>query len=217
MTERQVNAPSSLVTGIGVLDRVIAILDAVERAPMGSSELARHLGLSVPTAHRLAGAMVRHGLLRRDTEGRHHTGERFAVSALAGAAEPMLDELREETGETAQVWVRRGTDRLCLITIDSRQELRATLPAGTRLPLADGGSAAQVLLGGVTGGWCESVSRRTPGLCSVSAPVVLHGEAVAAVCVAAPVARAGDGGPGALYGHLVAAAAARVARAIATH
>lgn len=148
MTERQGDAAASLVTGVGVLDRVIAILDTVERTPMGASELARHLGLSMPTTHRLAGAMVRHGLLRRDTEGRLHPGERFAVSALSGAAEPVLEELRGETGETAQVWVRRGEDRLCLLTLDSRAELRATLPAGTRLPLADGGSAADALDGG---------------------------------------------------------------------
>ncbi|MFZ3561067.1 MULTISPECIES: IclR family transcriptional regulator [unclassified Streptomyces] len=216
MTERQVDAAASLVTGVGVLDRVIAILDTVERVPMGASELARHLGLSVPTAHRLTGAMARHGLLRRDGEGRLHPGERFAVSALSGAAEPVLEELRSETGETAQVWVRRGEDRLCLLTLDSRAELRATLPEGTRLPLADGGSAADALEGGVAGDWYESVSRRTPGLCSVSAPVLLHGEAVAAVCLAAPIARVGDVGPGRLYGPRVVAAATRIERALAT-
>jgi DNA-binding IclR family transcriptional regulator len=77
--------------GVGVLDRVVAILDAVERRPMGSSELARHLGLSVPTAHRLAAGMVAHGLLRRDVDGRHHLGQRFASSRLADVATPVRD------------------------------------------------------------------------------------------------------------------------------
>jgi hypothetical protein len=43
------------VAGVGALDRVVAILDAVQWAPMGPSELARHLELSVPTTPRRCG------------------------------------------------------------------------------------------------------------------------------------------------------------------
>lgn len=196
--------------GVGVLDRVVAILDAVETRPMGASELARHLGLSVPTAHRLAQAMVGHGLLLRDAEGRHHIGHRFASTALATAAIPVLDELRDQTGETAQVWVRRGEFRLCLACAESPSELRASLPVGTLLPLSDKGSAAEVLTAERSAGWFESVSVRTPGLCSVSAAVRYGVEVVAAVCVAGPVSRVASEGPGAQWGELVAAAARRL-------
>ncbi|PXY37472.1 ArsR family transcriptional regulator [Prauserella flavalba] len=196
-------------TGVGVLDRVVAILDAVERAPMGASELARHLGLSVPTAHRLVSGMVRHGLLRRDAEGRHHIGHRFTSSALAGAAVPVLKELGRATGETAQLWVRRDADRLCLASVESPEELRASVPVGTTLPLSAKGSAALALTEPATGSprWQESVSERTPGLCSVSAAVWHGDEVVAAVCLAAPVSRVSAAGPGADYGDLVVAAA----------
>jgi DNA-binding IclR family transcriptional regulator len=207
-------------TGVGVLDRVVAILDAVERRPMGSSELARHLGLSVPTAHRLAAGMVAHGLLRRDAEGRHHLGQRFASSRLADIAVPVLEWLLRETGESAQLWVRRGDQRLCLVSVESDAELRATLPAGAVLPLSDGGSAAIVLAADgppePERPWYESVSQRTPGLGSVSAPVRAHGEIVAAVCVAAPLARVESGSPGAAFGELVLQAAERIEKLIAT-
>ncbi|MEV0703220.1 helix-turn-helix domain-containing protein [Saccharopolyspora sp. NPDC050389] len=197
--------------GVGVLDRVVAILDAVETRPMGASELARHLGLSVPTAHRLAQAMVGHGLLLRDAEGRHHIGHRFASTALATAATPVLDELRDQTGETAQVWVRRGEFRLCLACAESPSELRASLPLGTLLPLSDKGSAAEALTAERSADrWFESVSVRTPGLCSVSAGVRYGAEIVAAVCVAGPVSRVAPEGPGAQWGELVAAAAQRL-------
>ena len=201
-------------TGVGVLDRVVAILDAVERRPMGSSELARHLGLSVPTAHRLAAGMVAHGLLRRDAEGRHHLGQRFASSRLADVATPVLEWLVRETGESAQLWVRRGDQRLCLVSVESESELRAVLPAGAVLPLSDGGSAAMVLAAGdppePERRWIESVSQRTPGLGSVSAAVRAHGEIVAAVCVAAPLPRVETGSPGAAFGDLVLQAAERI-------
>lgn len=206
-------------TGVGVLDRVVAILDAVERAPMGASELARHLGLSVPTAHRLVAAMVRHGLLRRDAGGRHHIGRRFASSALAGASAPILEELRRVTGETAQLWVLRGEHRLCLVSAESEKELRAAVEVGTLLPLTAQGSAAQVLTAppdSTHAGrrWVESISKRTPGLCSVSAGVRYGGEVVAAVCLAAPTSRVDAAGPGAQYGSLVVAAAEQLEGAL---
>lgn len=220
---REVADPEQVTrtTGVGVLDRTVAILDAVERTPMGASELARRLGLSVPTTHRLVAAMVAHGLLRRDADGRHHIGQRFAASGLAGAAAPVLEELRRETGETAAVWVRRGDQRLCLASVETDAELRASLPVGSLLPLSAMGSAAHVLSAPEPFDathpdrhWFESVSQRTPGLGSVSAPVRLHGEVVAAVCVSAPLSRVREESPGLQFGDLVVHAAERVEKAL---
>ncbi|GAA2806307.1 IclR family transcriptional regulator [Saccharopolyspora taberi] len=202
-------------TGVGVLDRVVKILDAVETAPMGASELARALGLSVPTTHRLVSAMVKHGLLMRDSAGQHHIGPRFASSALAASAAPVLEDMRARTGETAQLWVLRGDERLCVASAESEEELRAAVPVGTVLPLSAKGSAAKALAADEPGKrWFESVSERTPGLCSVSAAVRYRGAVVAAVCLAAPVFRVGADGPGAQYGALVEAAADRLGSAL---
>ncbi len=212
------------VTGVGVLDRAIAILDAVEDAPMGGSELARHLGLAVPTTHRLVAAMVEHGLLRRDTHGRHHPGWRFTSSTLVTTAGPVMEALRRDTGESAQVWVRRGEQRLCLVSVESDAELRASLPVGSVLPLSAGGSAAYVLTESAPEDtahpdhrWFESVSQRTPGLCSVSAPVRRHDEVIAAVGVSAPVSRVHRDGPGAQFGQAVVAAAERIEAVLGVH
>ncbi|MEV4732489.1 helix-turn-helix domain-containing protein [Saccharopolyspora sp. NPDC049426] len=203
-------------TGVGVLDRAVAVLDAVKLERMTASELARYLGLSVPTAHRLVTSMVTHGLLSRDEDGRLRLGARFSLPFLEQIASPVLTDLQQETGETAQIWVRRCEHRLCLASVDSAAELRASVPVGTLLPLTAGGSAAIVLAEPTTApGWVESISRRTPGLCSVSAPVRRQsGETVAAVCVSAPVLRVGDTGPGALYGDAVIGAAARLSEAL---
>ncbi|MEO3806337.1 helix-turn-helix domain-containing protein [Nonomuraea sp. B1E8] len=212
---------ANLVTGVGVIDRAVAILDTVERAPMSATELARHLGLSVPTAQRLAASMVKHGLLRRDPQGRYHVGRRFTSSGLITVSGPVLDDLRARTGETAAIWVRRGDHRLCVASAESEAELRASLPVGSRLPLAGRGSAARILEAGDPPDpahperrWLESVSERMLGLSSVSAPVRVNDEVVAALCLSAPLSRVSREGPGHQYGDLVVAAAERIEKLI---
>ena len=205
------------ITGVGVLDKGMALIDVIERQPMTASDLAREVGWNLSTTHRLAAALTAHGLLRRDADGVLHLGQRFVTSSLVEVARPVLEEVTAETGESAQLWVRRGDVRVVVVTVDSRQELRTALPTGTQLPLAAGGSAAAVLTGATSGStgtpdWVESVSQRTSGIGSVSAPVRQHGEVVAAVCVPAPLSRVPS--PGAAHGERVVAAAQQIERAL---
>ena len=176
------------------LERAAAILDAVGRSAVSASELSRQTGLSVSTAHRLALQMVDYGFLRRTESGTFRLGDRFVRSALENAGMPVLQELRDSTGETAQLWVRRGDERVCLLSADSQHELRAILPAGSRLPLPQGSSgrllAAEddALAELAEVGWIESIGTRTPGLGSISAPVQTDEGIIAAVCLAMPLA-----------------------------
>ncbi|MBG6084806.1 DNA-binding IclR family transcriptional regulator [Zhihengliuella flava] len=120
--------------------------------------------------------------------------------------------MRDETGETAQLWVRRGTERICIVNFESRHELRATNPSGSRLPLP-AGSAGRLLAGTddaleeiERSGWVESVGSRTPGLGSVSVGVYAADQLVGAICLAMPLARTAQS-PGRDYGrHVVSAA-----------
>lgn len=208
--------PSSETSGSNrTLERAAAILDAVEHAAASASELARRTGLSVSTAHRLALSMVDYGFLRRTENGDFRLGHRFVRTTMETSASPILDQLRETTGETAQLWIRRGQERICAISFDSRQELRATLPRGARLPLPAGSSGRllaeepEALDEATIRGWTESMGMRTPGLGSVSAPVLLHEQVIAAVCLAMPLARV-HVSPGADFGAAVAEAARRL-------
>lgn len=197
------------------LERVAAILDAVDRAAVSASELARRTGLSVSTTHRLALSMVEYDFLRRTESGDFRLGQRFVRTAMEAAAAPVLEQLRTTTGETVQLWVRRADECVCTLSIDSAQELRVALPQGSRLPLSAGSSGRllaeepEALDETARHGWVESVGLRTPGLGSVSAPVLLHEKIVAAVCLAMPLARV-QVSPGADFGADVAEAAQRV-------
>ena len=201
--------------GVGVLARAAAILNAIEISPMGASELSRELGLSVSTTYRLASEMVHHGFLRKDDEARFHLGHRFTTTAVADLSLPALRALTETTGESAQLWSRRGDFRLCSVSVETDHELRVAMPVGTLLPLP-AGSAGHILSGewerdpvAVQRGWWMSVSERTPGLASVSAPVRARGQIVAAVCVVGPIDRIGAS-PGESIGDAVVATARRV-------
>jgi DNA-binding IclR family transcriptional regulator len=198
-----------------MLARIVAILDAVEGSAASASELARRSGLSVSTAHRLALSMVEYGFLRRTGSGDFRLGHRFVRTALENAALPVLTGLRDETGETAQLWLRRGDERICALTIDSQQELKATLPVGSRLALP-AGSSGRLLARDPDAldelerlGWVESVAKRTPGLGSVSAPVMARGEMIATVCLAVPLTRV-QASPGQDFGGQVRAAAEHI-------
>jgi len=143
------------LSGVGVLDKSMAVLAAVADADaaLGLSELVVATGLSRATTHRLAVALERHGMLRRDAEGRFALGLRLlGLGRAAGArwpvvdaARPALEWLRTTTGESVQLYVRDGLSRVCVDSLDSPNELRTIVDVGARLPL-DAGSAGRILL-----------------------------------------------------------------------
>ena len=202
------------VSGVGVLDKAFSIVDALEAGPLGLGDLVGATGLSRATAHRLACALEVHRLVERDSGGRFRLGPRLVGTNLAELARPALERLREATGESVQLYVRRGDQRLCVSALESPHGLRTIVPVGALLPL-DRGSAGHVLAGGPVDGFVESVEERQRGVASVSGPVRdPTGAVVAAVSVSGPVERT-TRQPGRRYGDAVLEAAADVARTLA--
>ena len=210
------------LSGIGVLDKAMVILRVVAVGPTPFRELVERTGISRATAHRLAQGMETLGLLRRNDDGAYTLGltliglGRAAVEAypLSAAAAPILRRLRDETGESAQLFVIDGDERLCVAAVDSGHELRTTVPVGARFPMSLG-SAGRVLVGlAERDGWLASVAERAPGVASVSAPVHDGHDVIAAVSVSGPVERVSKR-PGALFGDVVVAAAREVEAAVA--
>src|SRR3954462_4540342 len=211
------------VSGVGVLDKAMLILDALaggDRLNLG--ELTAATGLPRATTHRLAHALQAHGLAdlgadeRWSLGGRVHelaggdgTGERVLVELGRSA----LEALRNATDESAQLYVRRGGVRVCVVSLESPHSLRTIVPVGAELPL-DRGSAAKVLSGHADArrGWAQSVEEREKGVASVSAPVCRDGAAVAAVSVSGPVERT-TRAPGRRYATAVVAAARQIEEA----
>ncbi len=196
-TLRDDAAAGKRVTGVGVLDRSVALLDLLADGPRSLRWLADASGLPRPTAHRLLVALEAHGLTARDAAGAFRLGPRLTELAaradpaleLASLAGPVLARLHAATGESVQLYVRSGDRRLCIAARDAGSGLRDSVPVGALLPL-DVGSGGKVLLAwsadaadfpSVTAaelaavrerGWAASVAEREPGVASVSAPVL---------------------------------------------
>lgn len=206
-------------SGVGVLDKATAVLAALEAGPATLAQLVTATGLARPTAHRLAVALEHHRMVARDMHGRFILGPRLGELAsaagedrLIAAAGAVLVALRDQTGESAQMYRRQGDSRVCVAAAERPIGLRDSIPVGSTLTML-AGSAAQVLLAweepdrlhrGLKGarftattlsgvrrrGWAQSLSEREPGVASVSAPVRgPSGRVVAAVSVSGPVER----------------------------
>ena len=232
-------------SGVGVLDKAVAVLDLLEDGPATLAQLVAGTGLARPTAHRVAVALEHHRLVARDDAGRFVLGARLGELAMAAAGDalvtasgPVLARLQDRTGESAQVFRRQGAERVCLAAAERPSGLRDTIPVGTLLTM-HAGSAAQVLLAWedpqrlprlLAGarftpatlaavrrrGWAQSVGEREPGVASVSAPVRSpQGRVVAAVSVSGPIERLGRQ-PGRLHAPAVLAAAEQLSVALAS-
>jgi len=208
-------------TGVGVLDKIDLILATIATEPSTLAELSEATGIARPTAHRLAGALIMLRYLERDAHGRYVLGSRLnelagshADELLVRASAPVLHELRDTTAASAQLYQRRGAERLCVAAVEPVAGLRDSVPVGTSLPMT-AGSAAQVLAAWDSAeqvhalcatarytaadlarvrrlGWAHSVGEREAGLASVSAPIRdPHGGVIAAVSVSGPIERIG--------------------------
>lgn len=212
------------LSGVGVLDKSMLVVRALSHNDDGLTlgELQDATGLPRATAHRLAGALETHGLVRRNSSGKYVLG--FALGALAAAAQrqfplaalarPVLEDLVANCGESVQLYVRDGDDRRCVLSLQSPHGLRWIIPEGSVYPLGRG-SAGHVLAGEATsrGGWIESVEEREAGVASVSAPVLLRGGELAAVSISGPIERL-TRQPGKKFGAAVVGAARTIETAL---
>ena len=211
-----------IVSGVGVVDKSFGLIAHVAETPRTLAELVRRTGQSRATTHRLAVALEAHGALRRTADGRFALGLHLVALGRAAAeqyplaetARPALAELRDTTGESVQLYVRDGSDRVCIAALESPHGLRTIVAVGAALSM-DVGSAGRVLSGEqARSGWLATVGEREPGVASVSAPVRdPEGQVVAAVSVSGPIDRLGRA-PGRQHGAAVLAAAARIDAAL---
>lgn len=203
--------------GVGVLDKVAAILDAIEAGAAHVEDVRRYTGYSRATCYRLISALQVHNMVERDPQDRLRLGRRVrpqnhAADMLAMVAQPFLDRVRDATGESAQLYQRLGDWRVCLAIAEREHGLRDTVPVGAEFPMT-AGSGAQVLLawepiGACAAvlakaqftertlrevrrvGWAQTSGEREPGVSSVSAPVRSgDGRVVAALSVSGPASR----------------------------
>jgi IclR family transcriptional regulator, acetate operon repressor len=132
-------------TGTQAVDRAALLLTRVVHGsePVTFTELINASGLAKSTTSRLLTALERNRLIRRDADGRFRPGELFvryawradSQAALAAIAQPFLDRLGEQTGETINLGVGSGGAVQQIAQVDSRYMIGGTNWVGLSVPL----------------------------------------------------------------------------------
>jgi DNA-binding IclR family transcriptional regulator len=212
------------------LERMLAILEAVTEngAPTSPSVAAEATGLSLSTTSRLMRQLCDEGLLDRvGEEGAYALGSRLLMfsraavqpSGLVEAGIPEMRVLRDLTGETVSLHVRRGDSRICIAQVESTHPVRRVVPEGFSAPLQLGATGATLLAMlepadrdallkrlGVRGGelkavrarvaaiekrdWTTAIDGLVEGLSGLAAPVrEADGAIIAALSISGPSSR----------------------------
>lgn len=134
--------PAATGRPVSVLDRLIAILDAVKEAD-GSitvTDIAADTGLPKSTVSRLVTDLTAQRYLERTEAGVALGLRLFELGARASlprrlveAAAPVIRNLRDVTGERVGLWVQQGTDMISIAAVAGRLPMLPTR-AGMRSP-----------------------------------------------------------------------------------
>jgi DNA-binding IclR family transcriptional regulator len=127
-----------------VVSRVLHLLGAftAQHPAMTLTELSRHAGVPLSTAHRMVNQLVDWGALERDEAGYYRVGLRlWELAALAprgpGLREralPYLEDLSQVTRENVQLAVREGSAIIFVEHIAGSTAVPVFTRVGSRLP-----------------------------------------------------------------------------------
>ena len=127
------------------------VLEVVaECQPVGVSDIARTTGIDKSAAHRLAVTLHAAGWLEKTADGRWRIApglvelaRRAGGSSLVASMRPLLERLRDDTGETV-ILVAIEHDRLRVLDMaESRHALRIS-PSTSHLPLPHSSAARAI-------------------------------------------------------------------------
>jgi DNA-binding IclR family transcriptional regulator len=207
-------APTHADGGVRSIARAIEVLDLFDVAhPIRQlRELVTLTGLPKTTVVRLLATLESFGLVVARGDSSYGPGPSFlrwvklaeSLWEVGPEARKIMSRLVDDCGETVNIYIRRGLDRMSVAQVEGTATVRSVVEVGVPYPLA-AGAAAKVLLGGVPENVLRELVARHADLsldalgrevASIRAAgyAVTHGEReLGASAVAAPIAGK-DGG-----------------------
>lgn len=154
-TRKLKTPPAYVVTSVDHALRVAVMLQM--EGPLTVSQVAERLDVARSTAHRLLSTLVYRDFAAQDDQRRYHAGPVLALarrshagsSRLREAAMPVLQQVVDAVGETANLTVRTGATARFLASVECRQVLRVGSREGMAFP-AHRTTGGMVLLASLT-------------------------------------------------------------------
>lgn len=144
--------------GVGAVSRLFAVLRSLGACPEGGervTQLARQVGLSQPTTHRLLRSLMDEGMVEQDVRSKRYrlSLEFFALAAKAGqtgnlrdVVRPSLLRLSASLGDSLFLLARSGFDAVCLDRSEGPYPIRTfTGDIGGRVALGVGQGSLAIL------------------------------------------------------------------------
>lgn len=177
--------------GVEAVERAMQLLDAFdnEQTSFELRELAARTGFTKPMIMRLTSSLERFGHIQRTPGGQYQLGpslwrlgSRYRRNvSIEGIIRPILEDMVEQTQETAAFYIRAGEKRISLYRQNSPRRARHHVEIGDQLPLRAGAAGHLILaFSGEPGalydeirarGYKVSHGERDPDVSGVAAPV----------------------------------------------
>ncbi len=155
-------------TSVQSVDRALGLVETVAQSGghLAIREIADATGLPQPTVHRLLQTLVDRGYMRQLSDRRYALGFRLvplgaAANRLVGIdAEPALNELVRELGETANIAILAGDRAEYVAQVPSPHAMRMFTEVGRRADLHASG-VGKALLAELDDESVDAIVRRT--------------------------------------------------------
>jgi DNA-binding IclR family transcriptional regulator len=132
-------------SSIQVIDRAASLLDVIahSEAPVSLKVLSAESGLHPSTAYRILASLAEVGFVERDSAGHYQLGRKLLRLAgrvrrgidIREEALDIMQQLRDQVGETVNLTVREGDEVIYVERVSARRMMRVEQVVGSRAPL----------------------------------------------------------------------------------
>ena len=194
------------------IEKCLQILSmySLDKSSFSSKEICDQLNFNVSTTYRILSTLEDYGYVARLKNKEYVIGtQALYLSAIYTQSNhleqirPIVDFIRDVSGETSSFFVEEDNKRICLYRAHSRDEIRHNIEQGSRLDLNRGASGRIILAYGkrqndIKGfykeirdkGYYLSINEHNPSLFALAVPVLSSTDRLlGAIVVSGPITR----------------------------
>lgn len=207
--------PRSIDKSYNAIQKCLQILSifTLDKAQFSIKEICEKLNFNLSTTYRILTTLEEYGYVSRLKNKDYVVGtQALYLSAIYTQSNhleqirPIVDRIRDMSGETASFFVEEEDKRICLYRAHSRDEIRHNIEQGSRLKLNQGASGRIILAYGKRKndkqgfykdirdkGYYLSINEHNAALFALAVPVVSNSDKfVGAIVISGPISRFDD-------------------------